>query len=351
RAIAEKVFSVASMRGCSSDGAARNHFYNALRLNTRMISHIDPHVFMRKLKENLLRQSVQYAEVMLPLSFIEEYQEILSHVSEKGPKLKFIIEIDRDHEVTGDLPYYLKHSVKYMKKYPNIVGISLNGQEDGKNASLLFPHHTEAIKRIWEKNQELNFSLQAGQFNPTSISYEGLKTRLGKTLEAHPKRIGSGASIIWQEKALEVLRKMAKEKVCIEIDFSSDKYLVGEEHPISLFDRYHIPVSLNSSYPAITHQDQTDQFLEVFLTQKYDYLKLKQLARNSLEFSFLEGVSIFLDRDTLKLASKFEGVDTCAWKDTVRDLSEKGREQVKLERALVEFESWVIENFSDLLGI
>ena len=77
--------------------------------------------------------------------------------------------------------------------------------------------------------------------------------------------------------------------------------------------------------------------------QGLGYQDLKEMARNSIEFSFLPGVSLYENRNQNRLIAPFRHLREAGWKPdaTIQRLlasSEKLHVQVRLERAFVEFE-------------
>jgi hypothetical protein len=86
--------------------------------------------------------------------------------------------------------------------------------------------------------------------------------------------------------------------------------------------------------------------------QRYDldYEAVVELTRNSIEYSFLPGDSLFVDHNYAVLRPEFEGLDRPDWQPDetstrlMRD-NPKLERQVKLERASVAFEAFVRRGF------
>jgi hypothetical protein len=88
--------------------------------------------------------------------------------------------------------------------------------------------------------------------------------------------------------------------------------------------------------------------------QRYDlkYQDVKELIRNSLEYSFLPGKSLFQNRDYNRLIPEFKEVRSHGWKpgpnaDALMKANFKLNRQVILEKALVEFEKSLLNGFEE----
>ena len=54
-----------------------------------------------------------------------------------------------------------------------------------------------------------------------------------------------------------------------------------------------MPVALATDDPGVSRDDMTNQYMRAVQEQGLDYATLKRLARNSLEYSFAEGESLW----------------------------------------------------------
>ncbi len=80
------------------------------------------------------------------------------------------------------------------------------------------------------------------------------------------------------------------------------------------------------------------------------YDDVKELIRNSIEYSFLAGKSLFKKRDYSRLLPEFELIHSQDWKPGKKagKLMEKNprlNRQVVLERAFVAFEKYLMAGF------
>jgi adenosine deaminase len=82
------------------------------------------------------------------------------------------------------------------------------------------------------------------------------------------------------------------------------------------------------------------------------YADVQELARNSLEYSFLPGAGLYQHHDYSRPRAEFESVRDRNWQPTaaarrLMRVDEKLRRQVHLERAMVEFEQYLEAGFAE----
>jgi hypothetical protein len=137
--------------------------------------------------------------------------------------------------------------------------------------------------------------------------------------------------------------------VAIEINLVSNAQLLGvqgKEHPFPLYREAGVPVVLATDDPGIMRTSLTEQYRLASLDYpQLRYVDLRTFNRNSLEYSFLTGPSIWEDPGVYRrpiapcrAAGDDLDLDRCAgW--AAREQGDKARLQVQLERRLRAFES------------
>src|SRR5207302_4459645 len=66
-------------------------------------------------------------------------------------------------------------------------------------------------------------------------------------------------------------------------------------HPFETYRRFGVPVTLSTDDEGVSRIDLTHEYLRAALTYDLSYEELKTLARNSLEYAFLPGESLWSD--------------------------------------------------------
>jgi adenosine deaminase len=60
----------------------------------------------------------------------------------------------------------------------------------------------------------------------------------------------------------------------------------GNDHPFPIYRTYGVPVELSTDDEGVSRSDLTQEFERAVLTYQLSYADVKQLAQNSIEYSF-----------------------------------------------------------------
>jgi hypothetical protein len=237
---------------------------------------------------------------------------------------------------------------KQHEKHQLVVGLNLVMPEDWYIPMRDFDKHMLMLQKLRAIYPQVHISLHAGELAPGLVPLEGLQDHIYKSVFwGGAQRIGHGLDIVYEDKRDELLKKMAKDKILVEICLTSNDGILGirgPQHPLKLYLDNKVPVALATDDEGVSRSDMTQEYLRA--AQTYDFLSykdLKRMARMSLEHSFLPGASLWEDTEQFRLvaacADDRAGSDkrssTC--QQFLND-SEHALEQWKLEAKFVEFE-------------
>ena len=107
----------------------------------------------------------------------------------------------------------------------------------------------------------------------------------------------------------ELLKEMARRNVMVEICLSSNDLILGisgSRHPLATYLEYGVPVALATDDEGVSRSEISLEFLKAAEDQGLGYLQLKTMARNSLQYAFVAGQSLWSD------GRKFVPVAQCA---------------------------------------
>jgi adenosine deaminase len=105
-----------------------------------------------------------------------------------------------------------------------------------------------------------------------------------------------------------------------------------------------VPVTINTDDEGILRTNITMEYVRAVRSWGLSYREVKELARNSLEYSFLPGESLWQDHDYRRARKPFTELRARGWSGAneaeKRSLasSDRAAVQARLERAFVEFE-------------
>jgi adenosine deaminase len=230
---------------------------------------------------------------------------------------------------------------------PRIVACNILAPEDYTPARWNFDEQMRMIDFLWNRMGKPDMTLHAGELTLKISPVEVMRSRIRKTIElGHAKRIGHGVSIAWEDDLPGLLKEMRDKRVAVEICLSSNDIILGvsgDRHPFRLYRKAGIPMNLNTDDEGVGRSNITMEFIRAIRNYDLSYADLKELARNSLEYAFLPGESLYVGGDYTKLHPAFAAVRAPGWSPseeakTKMAASEKLATQVRLERAFVEFE-------------
>ena len=240
---------------------------------------------------------------------------------------------------------HLAAGMALMQADKRVVGVNILAPEDHPFARTHFETQMHLIDFLWNRFGHPNITLHAGELTLAISPLEPMQSRIRRSIEVgHARRIGHGVSIAWEDDLPGLFQEMKRDGIAVEICLTSNAGILGvsgDQHPFNLYRKSGIPVSLNTDDEGINRSNLTMEFVRAVQTYHLSYAEVKELARNSIEYSFLPGDSLFIGHDYHRLRPEFNGVRRTGWKSPAdtQQLSEKQRVQVRLEQAFAAFEN------------
>jgi adenosine deaminase len=234
-----------------------------------------------------------------------------------------------------------------MQSDPRIVGINIVAPEDYRVARLNFEKQMQIIHFLHTKFPKGHITLHAGELTPTLSPIDVMRSRIRKSIEeGDAERIGHGVSIGWEDDLPQLFAEMRQRGTAVEICLTSNASILGVEgdrHPWSLYRSANIPLCLATDDEGVSRSNLTLEYTRAVRSYKLTYPELKDLARNSIEYSFLPGDSLYVGHAYTKLRPAFihardaGGALTAAAKQELQS-SQKAAKEWELERDFVAFE-------------
>ena len=183
---------------------------------------------------------------------------------------------------------------------PRVVAINFVGGEDNVIAMADYATHMRMIGFLRDLYPGVHVSLHAGELAPGLVPPEGLCCHIRLAVEqARADRIGHGVDVMYEDRPYDLLKNMADKGVLVEINLTSNKVILGIEgkhHPFMTYRKLGVPVALSTDDEGVSRIDLTHEYVEAVETYGLAYADLKEIVRNSLEYSFLPGASLWSDR-------------------------------------------------------
>ena len=138
----------------------------------------------------------------------------------------------------------------------------------------------------------MKITLHAGELTDGLVPPETLRFHIRESVRiAHASRIGHGVDVMHEDEALALLREMAARQVLVEIALTSNDAILGvrgKQHPLRTYLKYGVPVALVTDDAGVARSSLTLEFRKAVEEQGLDYLTLKRMVRNSIEFTFAD---------------------------------------------------------------
>jgi hypothetical protein len=230
----------------------------------------------------------------------------------------------------------------------HVVGINIVAAEDAYTARINYSQHMNLIGHLGTIFRPAGRALHAGELIEGLVPPNDLRFHIRDAVAvAHAQRIGHGVAITYETGSADTLKTMAEEPVAVEINLVSNAQLLGvqeDAHPLPLYVERRVPVVLATDDPGIMRTTLTEQYRRAALDYpRFRYADLRTVNRNSLEYSFLTGPSIWDDpghyeHPVADCRASGGGLDLSRCAAWAQEHGDKAQVQVRFEEKLRAFE-------------
>ena len=225
---------------------------------------------------------------------------------------------------------------------PRVVGLNPVMPEDSYVSTHDFDDQMKMFAFFHQLYPKVHLTTHAGELVLGIVEPEGLRYHIrDSVMVAGAERIGHGVDITYEDDAAGLLKIMASRGVAVEVCLTSNDVILGvsgKAHPLRLYLAAGVPVALATDDPGVSRDDMTNQYMRAVQDQGLDYLTLRRLARNSLEYSFVEGESLWSNHDYSKMVSACADASSNGCKPFLA-ANTKARIEWRLEQRLRDFEA------------
>ena len=234
------------------------------------------------------------------------------------------------------------------KADPRFVGLNLVMPEDWYVPMHDFSLHMKMLDYLHGVYPKVHITLHADELAMGLVPPEGLRFHIRDSIEiGHAERIGHGVAVMNERDPLSLMKEMAQRKVAVEICLTSNDLILevsGKAHPLATYLANGVPTLLATDDQGVSRSDMTHEYLKAALDQELSYPTLKRMARNSLEYSFLPGASLWSDATSFKpdaacAADPLGKANPSSKCQKFLETSERARTQWRLEGEFTAFEA------------
>lgn len=234
-------------------------------------------------------------------------------------------------------------SLKASQLDERVVATNMVQAESGIPSLLNFDGQMKILDFLWQKLDKPNIALHAGELVLRESPLEPMRDRISKSVSmGHASRIGHGISIAWETDTRGTLQMMRDTGVAVEICLSSNDIILGvkgKDHPIAMYMQAGVPITIATDDEGISRSNLTMEYVKAAQEHGLGYATLKRIAKNGLEYSFLDGETIYYPDGCVKemyqeyLTGELPGVSKVGTKAYL---------QIRHERDLAAFEGRVL---------
>jgi adenosine deaminase len=182
---------------------------------------------------------------------------------------------------------------------PRVLNLNPVMPEDAFVEMRDFNLHMQMFDYLKSLYPKVRLAMHAGELWTGLVPPDGLRFHIRDSInKGHAERIGHGVDVMFEDDAVGLLKEMAQKKIAVEINLTSNDVILGvrgDEHPLPMYLKFGVPVMLSTDDEGVARSDITQEYWRAVRTYKLPYKTLKQMVRNSLEYSFLPGESLWSD--------------------------------------------------------
>ena len=192
------------------------------------------------------------------------------------------------------------------KKDSRVVGINFVAPEDDPVALADYSLHMRILKYLETKMPDVNVALHAGELTIGLVPPEQLRSHIREAVvTGGARRIGHGVDVMYEDRPYELLHMLADRHIAVEISLSSNRLILGvagKQHPFPVYRRFGVPLVIATDDEGVSRTDMTNELVTAVTAYGLTYSDVVALQRNSLEYSFLPGQSLWEDTSHWRLA-------------------------------------------------
>lgn len=109
-----------------------------------------------------------------------------------------------------------------------------------------------------------------------------------KTAQAN--RIGHGVDIPFEHNSEALLSTMAEMKIPVEINLSSNEFILEEKegsHPFGIYKDAKVPLVICTDDPGILRTSLTEEYALAAYRYRLSFDEIKEISKNAILYSFL----------------------------------------------------------------
>lgn len=198
---------------------------------------------------------------------------------------------------------------------PRVVGVNLVSGEDQPISMQSFPVQMQFFTYFHATFPTAKFALHGGELTPCFVGAgnPALLDHLTGSLKAGAKRLGHALSFGYlnDDQKAQVAGLLRDRNVLVEVPFTSNAQILGvagDDHPFTqYFRKYGVATSFATDDEGVSHSNYTSEWVYAYKQYRLQYAEAVNLARSSLQYSFLPGSPLWLSVPRGQMAAPCAG--------------------------------------------
>jgi len=188
-------------------------------------------------------------------------------------------------------------SFEAAKEDTLLVGINMVAPEHHPIALRDYRLHMRMFQYCAKTWPKVSVSLHAGELSEGLVSPENMRFHIKEAVDiGGAKRIGHGTALAYEQDVLSLIERMRAKKTVIEINYHSNRFILGsthKNHPLYLYHKAKIPIVICTDDAGVLRTDHNGEFIQIALDfPNFTYTDFKEFAFNSIIHSFIKGVEV-----------------------------------------------------------
>ena len=188
-------------------------------------------------------------------------------------------------------------SFEAAKEDTLLVGINMVAPEHHPIALRDYRLHMRMFQYCAKTWPKVSVSLHAGELSEGLVSPENMRFHIKEAVDiGGAKRIGHGTALAYEQDVLSLIERMRAKKTVIEINYHSNRFILGsthKNHPLYLYHKAKIPIVICTDDAGVLRTDHNGEFIQIALDfPNFTYTDFKECALNSIIHSFIKGVEV-----------------------------------------------------------
>ena len=164
--------------------------------------------------------------------------------------------------------------------------------EDGYTSMNDYDLHMRMFAYFHKLYPDVHLTEHAGELAAGLVPPSGLRSHIRDAVNiGQAERIGHGVDVMEEDRPIELLQKMARKKIAVEICLTSNDLILGvrgDRHPFPVYRKYGVPAVIATDDEGVSRSDMTHEYLLAVESYRLRYADLKRIVRDSLQYSFAE---------------------------------------------------------------